>query len=979
MQVAVAQDQDDTSEDDEALEQLFITGSRIARSALTAPTPLVVLDSADISIGGEINISEFINQLPAAGVPDISRTNSNFFNNASGLATIDLRSLGIERTLILVNGRRFVGGVPGTPAVDLNAIPTEMIERAEVITGGASAVYGSDAVSGVVNFILKDDFEGFQASARFGVSDEGDNEETDVSLMAGGNFADGKGNAIAFIGYTNQKAVFSRDRERTELDALTPFFFGGGPFGQERPFRSSFPPQGRFDVNGTGSTGDDFTFNANGQLQPCFSTNGGTAPATCGAFAGQEIGPDGFNRMDFRTIALPTERFLFASSINYEFIENVNFFLEGTYSKVETQSELEPFPLAADDIFPVAGGLPLFYQDSGGNMINNPFVPQEILDAAMASGVQSIFFTRRMREFGPRGAFNNRQTFRFSTGFEGTIEDFGVDWDLAFTYGQSTQAQISQGQQDIQALRQALLSEPDPDNPGQVRCVDAESRALGCVPINIFGAGAVTQEALAFTSADQSRIAVIEQVVVQGNVTGEIVELPGGPLAFAAGFEYRDESSDARNDALTTRGLNTSNAIPGVSGSFDVVEGYIELNAPLITDGAVDYLGISGAVRVSDYSTVGSITTYQGRAEFAPVEDILFRGSYSRAVRAPNVDELFDPGGETFAGVTDPCDGVTAATTGTIAENCRQDPGIAARIAAFGAFTLTQPEIQGTGGFIGGNPNLQEERADTFTVGAVINPGFLPSGLDASLTIDYFNIDVQNAIFAVSRQSTLELCLSDPNFPNNPLCNNIVRFPVGNLQQGALDEVNSGEANVGRLETDGIDISLRMALDADYANIPLPGRFTMRAGYTYLLGFDITNLPGEDPDREDGEIGDAKHQFNIDWRYIDDRWTFSWQLRYIGRSRIEDQDFSDEDCAGFDPGACFTGAEIYNDIQIRYLLPEFLGGSSVELFAGVENLFNNDPPVISSPLSDQVTGAETAADVYDAIGRRFYGGVVARF
>lgn len=978
MQVALAQDQDDPTED-EALEQLFITGSRIARSALTAPTPLVVLDSTDISIGGEINIGEFLNQLPSAGVPALNRTNSNFTVNGSGVVNVDLRDLGIERTLVLVNGRRFVAGVPGSSAVDLNAIPAAMIERAEVITGGQSAVYGSDAVAGVVNFIFKDDFEGFEASARFGVSDEGDNEETDISLFAGGNFADGKGNAIAYIGYTNQKAVFSRDRDRTDTDAVSDVFFGGGIFEQREPFFSSFPPQGRFDVNGTGPSGDDFTFDSSGNLRPCFSTNGGTAPAACGAFAGQQIGPDGFNRMQFRTIALPTERFLFSSAMNYEVIDNVNFFLEGTYSKVETQSELEPFPLAADDIFQSAGGLPLFYEDSAGNMINNPFIPQPILNAALALGDDGpgvIFFTRRLFEFGPRGAFNNRQTFRFSTGFEGDVEDLGLAWDLSFTYGQSSQEQISQGQVDIQSFRNALLSEPDPENPGQVRCVDAEAREEGCQPINVFGFNSITQSALDYISADQSRIAVVEQIVVSGNLTGEIIDLPGGPLQFAAGFEWRDESSDARNDALTARGLNSSNAIPNVSGSFDVVEGYLELDAPLITDGAVDYLGLSAAVRVSDYSTVGTTTTYQGRVEFAPIEDVTFRGSYSRAVRAPNVDELFDPGGQTFAQVNDPCADVTATSTGPADANCRMEPGIAARIAATGAFTLTQPELQGTTGFIGGNPNLFEETADTFTIGAVINPGFLPSGLDGSMTIDYFNIEVQDAVFAISQNNVLRLCYEDSNFPNSPTCSNIVRFPAGHPMQGALDEVNSGEANVGKLETDGVDIGFNLAMDADYANIPFPGRFSMRAVYTYLINFDVINLPGADPDREDGEIGNAKHRFNIDWRYIDDRWTFAWQLRYIARSRIEDSEFDAMDCMNLN---CFTGAEVYNDIQIRYLLPEFLGGSAVELFAGVENLFNNQPPILSAGLGDSDTGTETAAAVYDPIGRRFYGGVKARF
>ncbi|MBK1639911.1 TonB-dependent receptor [Rhodothalassium salexigens DSM 2132] len=967
------QSQDQLAQADAGLEieEIVVTGSRISRSSLTAPTPLTVVDSQDIDLGAEVNIGEFLSQLPSVGVSTFSRTNSNFDINNSGVQTVNLRNLGSSRTLVLVNGRRFVSGVPGSAAVDLNSIPTAMIERVDVITGGAAAVYGSDAVAGVVNFVTKDDFEGMEVTGRYETTDEGDGEEKQVDVLVGGNFANGRGNATAYFGYTNQGAVFSRDRERTEVDSLSSVFFGGPVFGLSKPQLSSFPPQGRFDVFGTGGVGDDFTYLPDGTLVNNFSTNGDGDLDLSDA--------NGFNRSAYRTIAVPTERFLSSFNLNFQAHERVNFFLESTYARTETQSRLEPLPLDGRDIFQDTGGLPAQYLNSAGDMISNPFVPQPILDALGTDGASDrIGFVRRLAEFGPRGSSNERQTFRVVAGLEGSIPGLEWDWDVSYNYGQTTQAQISQGQIDRQSFRNALFAEADPDNPGSFRCVDADARAEGCVPINIFGFDSISADALNYVSANQTRQARIEQNVVQANLTGGLVDIPtGGTLSFAAGVEYREEESRAVNDSLTRRGLNSSNRSPNVAGSFDVVEGYLELDAPILVDTFVDYFGISGAVRISDYSTVGGTETYEIRTELAPVNWVRLRGSYSRAVRAPNIDELFDPGTQTFSQVADPCDGIDASSTGTIAENCRANAGIADRIAQDGAFNLTQAERQGTMGFIGGNPDLQEETADTFTGGIVIAPEwFADFGIRTSLTADYFNIEVDDAIFAISQNNVLLECYSDPNFPNNPLCDNITRFGAGEPNQGALDQVDSGAANVGSLETSGLDFGFDMDMDLEQMGLPVPGVFSMGAVYTHLINYDVINLPGSEPDSEEGEIGSPKNAFNVNFRYLFDNWTFQWQMRYLGRSRIEDTDLTDADCLDLN---CYTGAEVINDIQLRYQLPDFTDVASIEIYAGAENLFDNKPPLIGGGLTDNVTGTATAAGVYDAIGRSVYFGLRTRF
>lgn len=947
-------------EDDRSLEEVTVTGSRISQPNLSSATPVQVLNSESIELAAQVNIGDLINQLPAAGVPT-NRTNSNFANNASGLVTVDLRNLGQSRTLTLVNGRRFVAGVPGTSAVDLNAIPTALIERAELITGGASAVYGSDAVAGVVNFILKDDYEGFELSTRFGESDEGDADETSIDLLFGRNFDEGRGNAVINLTYTEQGSVFSRDRDRSAVDEFSEVFFGGEPFEQRRPFFSSFPPQGRFDATQTG-TGSNFTFLPDGTLVPNFFTNGSEANGR---------GPDGFNRSAFRTIAIPIDRFLVSTNVKYDFTEDTSFFFEGTYANSQSQSELEPFPLDSNDIFTDgSSGIPVRTIGRDGSTVIHPFLPQEIIDAADGAGVENIRFRRRLVEFGPRGATNERQTFRSVIGLQGSLNET-YNWDVSFNYGQSTQAQRSGGQVDITAFRSALLTERDPAT-GQIRCIDPIAEASGCQPLNVFGFNSISPGAIAFVSADQSRAAKVTQQVIQANLSGPLAKLPAGDLQFAVGFEYRDEESEAINDALTVRGLNSSNAIPSVIGSFDVSEVYGELDIPLISEGFVDYAKIAIAARASDYSTVGSASTYETRFEVRPVSSLTLRGSVARAVRAPNVDELFDPGGQTFAQVQDPCNNVTASTGGVVADNCRADAGIAARIAQTGAFTLTQSELQGTTGFIGGNPDLEEEEADSITAGFVWVPEFLPESLNASITVDYFDIEVDNAIAAVSQNNTLDLCYNSVGL-SSPLCDNVVRFPVGNTQQGALNEVNSGEANVASITTSGVDVAFNFGFEIG----ALPGTFGITTNYTYLDEYDFVALPGEDPDNAAGEIGFAEHQWNSRLRYSTDNFLTQLEVRYIGESRIDDTFLSDEDCATID---CVTDGTVYADLQARYTLPQsFFGDGELEVFGGVRNLFDEEAPLLPGGLPGSDTGVATNGGTYDAIGRSFYVGAKIKF
>jgi iron complex outermembrane receptor protein len=337
---AGAQDQSDQdASGSEGLQEVVVTGSRILTPNLESPSPVQSITASDIEGTGTVNVQEILLKNPTMGTPTLSRTNSAFLTSGAGVSTVDLRNLGVERTLTLIDGRRFVSGIPGSAAVDYNTIPTQFIERIDVLTGGASAVYGSDAVAGVVNIIMKKDFQGVAIDGQFGASSESDNEETQVGLTFGTSTADERGNIMAHVGYTKQGGVFSRDRPRSAIDQVsTGAGVTGDPaelFDITRPFYSSFSPQGRF-FTGNGDP-NGITYDASGNVIP-WDTNGETTAAT------------GFNRSAYRTIAVPVERYLFAGRGSFDFTENHAAFFEGTYASTNASSSIEPIRLGAEAI-----------------------------------------------------------------------------------------------------------------------------------------------------------------------------------------------------------------------------------------------------------------------------------------------------------------------------------------------------------------------------------------------------------------------------------------------------------------------------------------------------------------------------------------------------------------------------------------------------------------------------------------------------
>ncbi|MBE0377259.1 TonB-dependent receptor domain-containing protein [Pseudoalteromonas prydzensis] len=944
------------AEDDvKSVERIQVTGSRIRSAEAMSSAPIQVVDSAAIDSSGSLNIQDLLLENPAFGSPAISRTNSNFNTSSAGVATVDLRNLGSERTLVLVNGRRYVSGVPGSSAVDLNSIPSQFIERVEIMTGGASSVYGSDAVAGVVNFVLKDDFEGIEFEGQFGESKEGDDQSRQFSFTSGLSSNDGKGHAMFHLGYSDQGAVFSRDRERSSVDQIAQIAFEDRETGQAsdifeavRPFFSSFPPQGRFDA------GDSrFTYDQNNNLQNGFSTNGNGT-----------IGPDGFNRNGVRTIAIPTERYLFASNGSYQLTDKHSFFFEGTYASSTTNSELEPFPFASDDIY-ANGRVPIEFlvQDE---ILRNAYVPDDIYNAATdtdGDGFKDIFFAKRLSDIGNRGARAERDTFRLAIGFEGEINDSWF-YDTYYVYGKTKESQVSGGLVNVQSFRQGLEAVNDRfdlDGDGitnEAICIDATARGFNCAPVNIFGFNSMSQSAIDFVRAPSMLSTSVEQEIIGGNVSGDLYELPAGMIGIAAGFEYREEFSRSEFDALQQAGLNAGNAIPATEGSFDVTEYYVEANIPLL-----DAVTMNAAIRLSDYSTVGNTESWNVGIDWAVTDELRLRATRARSTRAPNIDELFSPPSQTFpSGLTDPCVGVGNTGGGAADAACRADVGVASNIAQNGVFTLNQSDLQGISGFNRGNPELKEEVGNSVTVGVVYTPEELISGLD--ITIDYFDIEIDDAIVATPRQFILSQCYGG----DDSFCNFITRrsAAAGNNSAGSLEFIDSGVSNSGGLGTEGVDLTLTYATDIG------PGSFRTRLAYTYLIdGYSIP-LPGADKDTFAGEVGASEHKANWNLGYKINDFDFNWSMTYTGSA-----DFDDQFLNGFDnipAGSVGVGSVTYHDVQASYHISD-----SVELYMGANNLFDKEPPRIISGVSGSSTGTETAAGTYDPIGQTYYIGFRSKF
>lgn len=985
-------------------ETVIVTGSRIPVAAnVQAPTAVTTISSDVLEKAGTVNVADMLRTVPSFGVSGLTPTNSAFLTGGAGISTLELRNLGEDRTLVLVNGRRYVSGNAGSSAVDFNTVPTDMIDRVEVITGGASAIYGSDALAGVINVILKDDFQGVAANAQYGRSDHNDDIQYKLSTTIGGNFGNDKGNAFLNIAWTKNQGVMAANRHDTAIDntvssKCTTNHLEAFCQTATYPTYSSFSAYGDFVIPSTGAG---------------YTVSSGTGPT--GTVSSYVNGTYGFNRQAYRVLETPVERLLIASRAHYDVTDTVRIYAEATFANTIAKTQSEPFGFGSD----AWAGRGDLGTDSLGNVIgipvNNPYMPAALrtrlqnayaddmayyaadtaagdTDAANADLVaadsdQYLGVRRRLVEFGPRNYTARRDLYRVVIGAQGSISN-DYKWDTYFNWGHTLDTQNGTGQVNIPNLRQALnahvvtaadfttnLVPPSaggkPAQIGDVVCNDYAAQYEGCVPVNLFGLGSITPEAMGYIVAPQSRLDNIDQQVAGGTIAGPVpyAELPGGKVQAVVGFEYRREYASDVPDALTQTGQNAGNKELPTVGGYHVLEFFTEVKAPILADlPFAKEVTFDAAWRWSQYNTQGVSNAYSGNLTWSPIDDLHVRGQFSHAVRAPNIGELFAPGGENFAPVSDVCDGITATTAGQTATNCRTNPAIAGRIAATGSFTLSLPEIQGTGGFSGkGNTLLKPEIADTWSVGTVFSHNFENVG-QLTASVDWYNIKVNKFITTVGRQQAVQLCYSGTGFPNQ-FCNLLVRKTTGPAaSQGALTEVNNGYVNEGWMKTSGLDVSVQWQGDLNdyFSTAPIglndAGQIALRTNWSWLQYYNSETFGQLSPGR--GSIGAPTHKIQSAFIYSNGPFSLQWELDIQSSVRI------DADPTGNQFYRTKIGAYFMNNLSLSYDFTQEVQG-----YFGVNNIFDRSAPNVLTSVPGNTTGSNTAEDVYDAIGRRYFVGV----
>jgi iron complex outermembrane recepter protein len=918
---------------DEEITAVVITGTRIARQETEASTPVQVLSSEYLQQQGSQNIVDILQELPAFGTAGISRANSNFAVNGNGVSTLNLRNAGDSRTLVLINGRRTAAGVGGDSAVDVNNIPTALVKSVEVITGGASAVYGSEAIAGVVNFVLDDNFEGLEFRGQTGQTSEFDNDRHLFSVTAGMNFLD-RGNVTFNAQYDKDNGLRSRNRAISANDI---------------PFRSSFVPQGRFETSN-----NVWTYGPDNVLKNSY--NGAV---------------DGFNRNGERYISVPLERTLLNALAHFDLTDRVTAFAEAGYSQVDSNSRLEALATDNSDARLPNG------DEYAGLTLDNPFIPAAIRADMIAGGDTTLSFRKRMNGVFDRSNVASRDFYRVVAGLRGDLFETWK-WDAYYSQSQTKEDTKSEtGLRDRYFFALDAIAGPG----GTVICRDAAARAAGCVPFNPFGFNSVSRESAAYLRNNQfdTYAAKVEQNYFGANLSGTVMTLPAGPLQVAIGAERREEESSEVYSLQTQLGNTLGNALTNTVGKYDVSEAYIEAVVPVLSDlPLVRKLDVEAAYRAGDYSTVGSVDNWKVGLNWTPMDGLTLHGVYANATRAPNIAELFDGQSQTFpSGLTDPCEGVTATGANglpaAVATYCRNLPGFAQNLARYGGrFTYdNNRDRQSIEGFDGGNPLLGPETAKTWTVGFDFTPAALPG---FAMTVDWFDIRVSDAIQLVPRQFIIDQCVLSAG--TSELCSFITREPAAPVRPrspGVLFQVDSGPVNAASIVTQGVDIGLRYGHTLGNGH-----RLSSALNYTYLSKLSLQPLATEPAQQNlgqlngDGRLGAGfKHRAQLSNTYQAGNFTGTWRMNF--QSKIKDtldpasQLLSDDENS--------VPAYIYHDLQFRY---GFGADKKVETYLGIDNVFDKKPPLINQNGASNITGTETAAESFDPIGRFIYVGVQYR-
>ncbi len=916
---------------DAPVERVQVTGSRIMREGAIAPSPVTSISGTELMETGAMNIGEVLNELPALA-STYSMANSGNSIGTAGLNLLDLRGMGAARTLVLVDGKRHVSSSAGSASVDTNTIPTSWVESVEIITGGASAVYGADAVTGVVNFKLKKNIEGLEVSATAGKANDNPYNNHKFNFSYGSDYAGGRGNAAFAAEVSGQRAINATERSLTR----TPYMDVRNPANNDKkdpvtgatihdgiPDRITLPNTGWYDSSIKGNFYLDeangtnwYTFNPDGSV---LLQNVGTTYGEWGRCSNCDL----LDLKEYQDLQPDFSRYNLNAKTNFELNDN------------HTLSAEAKHVVSGGD----TAGQPSFFEYDTALEIkaDNAYIHPSLAALMAKNNLDAIYLQRFNKDAGRRMEENTRTTNRAVVALDGNLND---DWSYE-TYAVYGQTKLEQ-ENFNNLIRKNFAQSYDAvkDDNGNIVCRDVAARAAGCVPTSVFGYGAVNPAASAWFNTNSLSTSTIKQHVVNASVANSaLFELPAGMVGFAAGTEYRREQSDSTPDAFAATGATFLNALQEEHGKFNVKEAFAEITAPIVSDlFLVQDLTMDAAIRVADYSSTGNATSWKTGLDWTLNDEIRVRSTYSVALRAPNISELYGPQNQTYFRVNDPC-GKEYNQSALRVKNC-QLLGIPATFDP----TATASTIEGLSG---GNPALKPEESKSYTVGAVYQPELIEN---LTFTVDYWSIDIDDAISSVSAQNILDKCVDNPNGINNQFCALVKRDPTSK----ELKLITSITQNVAAQTAEGVDFEI--GYDFDVAG----GRIKTKLLGTYLDSrktFSFQDNPSVYEENA-GTEGEAVWQENFSVAYSRDAWTASWKTRHLSAvSRFTDQELEINpdrvDIMGY-------GSYFITDISLGYQFENGLNWS-----VGIDNLFDRNLPGVS-------TGTTTEGASYDNIGQFFY-------
>jgi iron complex outermembrane recepter protein len=972
------------------LEEVTVTGSRIASANMTSASPILSVTSEDIKTGGRMDITDMLNQLPQVNAnylgQDLGNKTSGL-TSAGGVATASLRGLGPNRTLVLVDGRRLGAGSPQTvitaPGPDVDQIPSVLVDRIEVVTGGASAVYGSDAIAGVINFITRKNFEGLELDAQLGgnwhdnsngfaqqrLADAGvtgptgtgwDGQTVNISFVTGANILDGRGNVTGYIGYQSIDPVRSSDRDfgscqlayNDDLDDVLCQGSSNSNYFGPRPGNAAYSV-----------LGNQFVPRTTAGLQP----------------------PAAFNSQGYIYMQRQDTRYNAGFLAHVEVNDYVKPYAEFSFMDDRTHQEVAPTALFRQSNVTT---------DTGNYLVNcsNPLLsaqqagilctPQQIADdlADPGSASADVEIGRRNVEGGGRTYEFQHTNYRMALGSKGDLFE-GWNYDAYGQYYYTSFSNINGNDFSYEKIARALQVTGTASAPV---CISGAP----CVPYNIFQDGGVTEAARAFLETLGTATGSTELNTLHADATGDLsvygMKLPSADegVGVNVGYEYRKERVRYLPDAAYESGMivGTGGAYPRIDNSLSVNEAFAEVRVPLIQGKpGADELLFDAGYRFSDYSTGVSANTYKFEVQYAPIADYRFRASYNRAIRAPSIVELFVPQlvGKIAFG-EDPC--APGETTGVAAESFAKCANTGVTAAQYGNGSTTNTIPQGTAGQLtqlqGGNPDLKPEQADTYTVGITVQPQALPGFVGS---IDYYNIKLKDAVGALDANVIMRNCLDtgDPKY-----CSQLKRHPINGTLNGASvaggGYIVQTNVNIGANTLEGIDLQAAYRFDVgDYGSLRL-----MLNG-AYQLTNDSTPLPGGGTYDCAGLFGPTCQTVNPVWRHtLRATWDLAHDVsisatwRYLGTVKLDNND-SNPLLLGSALGApavyrANMPAMNYLDLSASWDVSKHL-----QLRGGINNVFDKDPPL--APFEIVSGGAANYYEFYDGLGRQLYLAMTAKF